>query len=233
MIENWESIEMKSSEICERLRHNFILIHNSFLKEIDEGLQNVREKIVLKYPQSLQNLAVKTLYRLLIKGKLKNNAMNEIDFILNLICNFNSFEEVDEKIDEIIEKHYKKYKKMEFTRKYLKRDHPKYLEIRRIMKADFRSRILNFSKLMFAEGSNYKELVISAYGNKKSAEDALENHLITVDKVIDIIEHNRSIIKIPIYNSVYLAKDIEIMRYGYEYALQIIHQKMEAFFNIE
>ncbi|MHA1820138.1 MAG: hypothetical protein ACTSU2_03575 [Promethearchaeota archaeon] len=214
----------------EEIEKNINLIKKDFFEAFEYSLIKIQEIIEDKYKQFLTHFLIKTIYKFLIKGKIYKYFKDEWEFFIDIIRNYKNYQDIEDNIENIVENNYNKFVKKEVGLKYLNKEHPVYNEIMRILHSELRIRILHLSKVVFSHGNSYFELIINAFRDKKYTENIMEDFYVNAGKIIDLIEENNDLIKIPLLELPYVPKDIRVLREIYEFAITYFNEKIKEIF---
>ncbi|MHA1733813.1 MAG: hypothetical protein ACTSU5_17855 [Promethearchaeota archaeon] len=217
---------VSSEDAGEKVKKNLGLIRRALIEDIDLGLKQLKRLIEDEYPDILHKLSIPLIYNLFVKDRLRGDTIRQINLVLK------AAEEYDgTNLDELTEKYFEEYFKHDVVSKHCKHDHPKFPLLKEITKTSFRARIIPaYRVLNEGAGETYNDLIKSVYKTRDMTRKALEEHLIIADKAIDVIEDNKDVVKGPLYQAVYLARNIRIIRAGYEFALQHLTRRLDDIF---
>ncbi len=221
---------MNSKISKDQKERNYNLVFNGFQDVLESGLEKMNEIVRERHQQMLKKTAAGAVYNLLTKSKLLKSLMQEFDFILKLSIQYDEFEKFEEDIDSIREKFKEKFKNNTIVKKYFDKNHRKYQDLSEIINVNFNTRVIHLGKLIFSHGSDFLSLIRNAFVDRNTLKINMEDHLITMDKLVDIIEANRSIVSIKMYDSVYLTNDIGVLRHTYEYIIGMINRIIDEAF---
>ncbi len=210
----------------DRFEKNKSLIRQALIEDIDFGLIKLRKLIEDEYPDILHKVSIPFIYNMYVKDKLRKSTIRQLNLVLKAAEEYNGVN-----LDTLVEKYFADYFQHDVTYQHCNKNHPKFPELRGVIKISFRARILPAFRVMNAkEGENYNELIKNVYKTRAKTRQALEEHLIITDKAIDIIEDNKDLIKGPIVQAIYLGRNIRIIRAGYEFAMEYLIRRLDAIF---
>jgi hypothetical protein len=210
------------------VRANLKVIREEMFYALDQGLNALRELIRKEFPDLVHKVGMPIIYEFVIKDTLKKNVRRQVDIVLHQALRY------DGKIatlDAIIEETFQEYYKYDMTNQHCDHNHPRFPEVEEVIKLSYRARVSSVWQLLQFQGAtNYDDLIRNVFKTREMTRMALEEHYIITDKVIDLIEQYPELVRNDIYNKVYWARNIRIIRASYEYAQQYLQQKLDKLF---
>jgi hypothetical protein len=156
--------------------------------ELDTGLLNFIVKPI-----------VKTFYDYWAKNEARTGTLKQIKVTLDsgkqLVLNGKT----EEIFQTVLEENFPKYLEADQTNNQCSHSHKNYEKLKQVAKDTFTNYLKEVVKLLEIENEvdNYGDLCRAAFPSKEAAEQNLMKQLDFTDKGIKIVEHDSTILKIP------------------------------------
>ncbi len=210
------------------VQDNLKIIRAEMFGVLDKGLDALRELIRQEFPDLLHKVGIPLIYDFIIKGALKKNTRKQIDIVLK---NAIRLDGTMTTLDAVVEETFQDYYKFDMTNQHCDHSHPNFPEVEGIIKLCYRARISTVWQLLQYQGAKtYDDLILGVFKTREQTRSALEEHYIITDKAIDLIEQYPELVRHDIYNKVYWARNIRIIRASYEYAQKFLLEKLDKLF---
>lgn len=204
------------------------LVREAVIHDIDLGLSQLKKLIEQEYSGILHKITAPLVYTLYVKGKLRSDAIKQVDLVLDAAMEYDG---IRAHLDALTDKYFDAYFRLDLVNHHLKHDHPLFEVAREIIWTSFRARIVPaYHVLHQPEGNTYNALIKNTYETPTLTRRALEEHYVLADKVIDLIESHPDVLKGPVYNVVYLGRNLNIIRAGYQFAMEYLDQRLRLIF---
>ena len=171
------------------------LVRETYREEIRLGLRHV-SKIIEKETLGLGG-AIDLAFRLGVAPEIRKNVYKQIDLIIDNAMKLDSGCD----INALLDGNFNNYTKYDITVSYLRKNHKKYDEIKKIVAEIYKHRINMAQQLInaykFGDFKNYGDLVKISFINREDAEKALDDEIDLSNKVLDIVKKNPEIIFAP------------------------------------
>jgi len=175
----------------ERYLKNKQIIHDYFQQQVEKGNKDLEEIFRKKggaFPMDV-------IFKLIIGPEISVKMIKQIDLISD--CAIETVKNPD-RLEEIIEKNFKKYLRFDSTNANFRKRHEAYEKLAiPIFRRLFKVRIENNLPMVQAEsGENYKEISHLAVPKKEDSLAALRRQQELNHELLDVIKNNRSIINV-------------------------------------
>ncbi|GAB4322014.1 MAG: hypothetical protein Kow0069_26600 [Promethearchaeota archaeon] len=214
---------------ADRFAKNRELVLEALLRDVDLGLAKLKALIQREYPDVLHKVSIPFVYNLYVRDKIRSDTVRQIELVLKAAERYDGTN-----LDALTDEYFDEYFSHDLVNHHCRHDHPRFEELKKIIRLSFRARIVPAHRVLNApSGETYEDLIRQVYATRQATRKALEEHLVIADKAIDLIEHHKDLVKGPIYRAVYLGRNIRVIRAGYEFALELLLKRLDQIFPCE
>jgi hypothetical protein len=201
------------------------IVKEEMVREMDKGLDHIQVSLGRMYGGLtgwFLNPIARLIYNLMARKDIRDKAINQIDIILDCAMKYRG-----ENLEELIEENFDAYISNDQSFHHCKKQHKAYPAIEGIMKEVFKHRIEPAHRLLTSDGTCYEELTQNAFAAKEGALENLQKELEYVCQVLEVIKHNKGVMKIP---SFVREPMIKIMVLGHEYARERLTHRIDEIY---
>ncbi|NVM00947.1 MAG: hypothetical protein HWN67_01305 [Candidatus Helarchaeota archaeon] len=219
----------------DRIKRNIKLLKIGWIKEVYDGLEYIEENmsgvlikgILKKLQNVVDNIShglIKKIYDLFL-ADLRDKTIKQIDVFTKCAKLYDG-----SNLDDLLEKYTKEYLKYDLTYKSCVKKHQNFKELESYQINTFKHRIVQTNKMMACDGqaSSDKDIVREIYKDYDTAKRELYKQIGYTQKAINLIFKDDSILKV---NPIIKRPVLDVLRMGYEYALNHLIENLKDTFN--
>lgn len=207
-----------------KIKINAKIIKSQWIQDFDDTQIEIKRMIKEEFYRGLVGILLNRLiawtYDFFLAPDIREKAINQFDIFLEAATEYNNNDE------EILDKFFYKYMINDVGYTRCKRNHPKFPDLREMMKKSLIIRVKGTQDLLHSIGSTYDELFENAYSNK---EEALKSSLIQIANAENNLEFA---FKNKLLNISPLIKDstMKILRKEIEFGKQYFKEKVDELY---
>lgn len=208
----------------EKINYNSEIIKKQWIKDFDDTQIEIKRMIQEEFYQGLTGILLNRIiawgFNFFLAPEIREKAIIQFDIFLQAST------ELELKDEEILEKYFYKYMINDIGYIRCKRNHPKFSELRNMMKKSLLLRLKGTRRLLFSTGSNYDELFKNAYSNKEKALESTLEQLYNTKENLEFAHENK------LMNISPLIKDstMKILRKEIEFGKRYFKEKVKELY---
>jgi len=207
-----------------KIKFNSDIIKNQWIQDFDDTQIEIKRMIKEEFYQGLVGILLNRFiawtFDFFLAPDIREKAINQFNIYLEAAVEYNGNDE------EILEKYFYRYMINDVGYTRCKRNHPKFPELREMMKTSLIVRVKGTQELLHSSGSTHDQLFKNAHPNK---EEALESFLIQLTNAENNLEFAY---KNKLLNISPLIKDstMKILRKEIEFGKQYFKEKVDELY---
>lgn len=221
--------------IKNRIDRNLEILREGWIKELYDGVDYIEKNmssvlikgILKKLEKVTENISagvIKKIYDIFL-ADLKEKTVKQIDIIIQCAKLYDRTN-----LNDLMEKYTKDYLKFDLTCKSCSKSHQNFKQLENFQVSTFRHRIVQTNELMLCDGGikTDTDIIRETYKDYDIAKKELFKQIGYTRKAINLLFEDDSILKV---NPVIKRPVLDVLRMGYEYALNHLISTCKEIFN--
>ena len=208
----------------DKIRFNSEIVKNQWIQDFDDTQIEIKRMIREEFYQGLVAILINRLiawaFDFFLAPDIRDKAIKQFDIYLEAAAEFNDND------DEILEKYFYRYMINDVGYIRCKRNHPKFPDLKKLMKKSLLIRVIGTKELLLSSGNTHDELFKNAHPNKDEALESILMQLKNAEENLEFAYQNK------LLNISSLIKDstMKILRKEIAFGKQYFKEKVDELY---